>query len=82
MMKHKRRGTGYRQYSDEYLYGTLGLYQPPATDSACPKRKHEASEESWVREIRTPSCASSKGWRVRWEAERQAHQGKSQEPCS
>ena len=82
MMKHKRRGTGYRQYPDEYLYGTLGLYQPPATDSACPKRKHEASEESWVREIRTPSCASSEGWRVRWEAERQAHQGKSQEPCS
>ena len=28
MRKHKRRGTGYRQYPDEYLYGTLGLYLP------------------------------------------------------
>jgi RNA-directed DNA polymerase len=26
MKKHKRRGTGYRQYPDEYLYGTLGLF--------------------------------------------------------
>lgn len=25
---HKGRGTGYRQYSDEYLYETLGLYRP------------------------------------------------------
>jgi group II intron reverse transcriptase/maturase len=29
MRKHKRRGTGYRQYPDEYLYQTLGLFQPP-----------------------------------------------------
>lgn len=29
MRKHKRRGTGYRQYPDEYLYGTLGLFKPP-----------------------------------------------------
>jgi RNA-directed DNA polymerase len=28
MRKHKRRGTGYRQYPDEYLYGVLGLYLP------------------------------------------------------
>lgn len=28
MQKHKRRGTGYRQYPDEYLYGKLGLYKP------------------------------------------------------
>jgi hypothetical protein len=28
MQKHKRRGTGYRQYPDEYLYETLGLYNP------------------------------------------------------
>jgi group II intron reverse transcriptase/maturase len=28
MRKHKRRGTGYRQYSDEYLYKTLGLFRP------------------------------------------------------
>lgn len=29
MRKHKRRGTGYRQYPDEYLYKTLGLFRPP-----------------------------------------------------
>ena len=28
MSKHKRRGTGYRQYPDEYLYKTLGLFNP------------------------------------------------------
>jgi hypothetical protein len=28
MKKHGRRGTGYRQYSDEYLYEKLGLYKP------------------------------------------------------
>lgn len=28
MKKHKRRGTGYRQYPDEHLYGKLGLYNP------------------------------------------------------
>lgn len=28
MLKHKRRGTGYRQYSDAHLYETLGLYKP------------------------------------------------------
>lgn len=28
MKKHKRRGTGYRQYPDEYLYGKLGLFHP------------------------------------------------------
>ena len=28
MKKHKRRGTGYRQYPAEYLYETLGLYRP------------------------------------------------------
>lgn len=39
MKKHKRRGTGYRQYPDEYLYGTLGLYRPPATDFSRPKAK-------------------------------------------
>lgn len=32
MMKHyKGRGTGYRQYPDEYLYETLGLYLPWAS---------------------------------------------------
>jgi len=30
MKKHKRRGTGYRQYPDDFLYGKLGLYNPLA----------------------------------------------------
>lgn len=35
MMKHhKGRGTGYRQYPDEYLYEVLGLYLPWASNSA------------------------------------------------
>lgn len=29
MRKHKRRGTGYRQYPDEHLYGRLGLFKLP-----------------------------------------------------
>jgi len=28
MKKHKRRGTGYRQYPDRFLYEELGLYKP------------------------------------------------------
>jgi group II intron reverse transcriptase/maturase len=28
MKKHKRRGTGYRQYPDDFLYGKLGLFSP------------------------------------------------------
>ncbi len=32
MHKHRRRGTGYRQYPDEYLYETLGLYKPWARE--------------------------------------------------
>jgi hypothetical protein len=28
MKKHKRRGTGYRQYPNELLYGKLGLFHP------------------------------------------------------
>lgn len=39
MKKHKRRGTGYRQYSDEYLYDGLGLYMPPATKFGSSKAK-------------------------------------------
>jgi group II intron reverse transcriptase/maturase len=30
MRKHKRRGTGYRQYTDEMLYKQFGLYKPTA----------------------------------------------------
>lgn len=37
--KHKGRGTGYRQYSDEYLYETLGLYKPWVQRSGKPSAK-------------------------------------------
>lgn len=37
--KHQRRGTGYRQYPDEYLYETLGLHKPWA-----PNRRPAESE--------------------------------------
>jgi RNA-directed DNA polymerase len=33
------RGTGYRQYPNEYLYGTLGLYQLPTSRAAVMKAK-------------------------------------------
>jgi hypothetical protein len=29
MRRSKRKGTGYKQYSDSYLYDTLGLFKPP-----------------------------------------------------
>lgn len=31
MKKHKRQGTGYRQYPDEFLHEKLGLYRPRVT---------------------------------------------------
>jgi RNA-directed DNA polymerase len=34
-----KRGTGYRQYPNEYLYGTLGLYQLPDSRAAVTKAK-------------------------------------------
>ena len=34
-----KRGTGYRQYPNEYLYGTLGLYQLPRSRAAVMKAK-------------------------------------------
>src|SRR5579883_761111 len=34
-----RRGTGYRQYSDEYLYGVLGLYRLPDNRAAVAQAK-------------------------------------------
>jgi len=39
MKKHKRRGTGYRQYPDEILYGKLGLYKLPGRRSDLPRAK-------------------------------------------
>jgi len=37
--KHKQRGTGYRQYPDEYLYGKLGLYKLPMRRADMPRAK-------------------------------------------
>jgi len=42
MHKHKRRGTGYRQYPDEYLYQKLGLFKPPGQSSSRSKAKAES----------------------------------------
>lgn len=39
LRKQGRRGTGYRQYPNEYLYGTLGLYQLPDSRAAVAKAK-------------------------------------------
>jgi group II intron reverse transcriptase/maturase len=39
MKKHKRRGTGYRQYPDHYLYEVLGLYKPTAPSRGQPRAK-------------------------------------------
>jgi group II intron reverse transcriptase/maturase len=37
--KHRRRGSGYRQYPDEYLYETLGLFQLPLLHTDLPSAK-------------------------------------------
>jgi len=39
MNKHGWRGTGYRQYPDEHLYGVLGLYKPTAPSRSQPRAK-------------------------------------------
>lgn len=39
MQLRGKRGTGYRQYPDEYLYATLGLYQLPTSRAAVAKAK-------------------------------------------
>jgi RNA-directed DNA polymerase len=39
MRQRRQRGTGYRQYSNEYLYETLGLYQLPESRAAVAKAK-------------------------------------------
>ena len=39
MRKHKRRGTGYRQYSSESLYERFGLYRPLALPMGQPSAK-------------------------------------------
>lgn len=39
MKKHGRRGTGYRQYPDQHLYGVLGLYKPTARPRNQPRAK-------------------------------------------
>jgi RNA-directed DNA polymerase len=39
MRRAGQRGTGYRQYPDEYLYGRLGLYRLPENRAAVTKAK-------------------------------------------
>jgi len=39
MGKSGQRGTGYRQYPDEYLYGKLGLYKLPQKRADLPRAK-------------------------------------------
>jgi RNA-directed DNA polymerase len=39
LRKQGKRGTGYRQYPNEYLYGTLGLYHLPDSRAAVAKAK-------------------------------------------
>ncbi len=39
MRRARKRGTGYRQYPDEYLYGVLGLYRLPESRAAVAKAK-------------------------------------------
>ena len=53
MTKHKRRGTGYRQYPDAYLYETLGLLSPHVHRLSRARAKARATKESRVRESRT-----------------------------
>jgi RNA-directed DNA polymerase len=39
MRRARKRGTGYRQYPDEYLYGALGLYRLPGSRTAVANAK-------------------------------------------
>lgn len=39
MRRSKQRGTGYRQYPDEYLYEKLGLFKLPRTRADLPRAK-------------------------------------------
>ena len=39
MRRRGKRGTGYRQYSDKYLYETLGLHKLPTNRSAVANAK-------------------------------------------
>jgi hypothetical protein len=60
MKKHKQRGTGYRQYSDEYLYGTLGLYNLHVHRIGRAQAKAVNPEESRMRESRTSGSTSGR----------------------
>lgn len=39
MRRQQKRGTGYRQYPDAYLYQRLGLFEPPRSPSDMPNAK-------------------------------------------
>jgi group II intron reverse transcriptase/maturase len=42
MRKHRRKGTGYRQYPDQYLYGRLGLIRLQALPPTAQERRFAA----------------------------------------
>ena len=62
-----RKGTGFDQIPDEYLYETLGLYPSRETAATCQERRFDGTGESRMREIRTSGCVSSEGWHVQQE---------------
>ena len=39
MRRQQRRGTGYKQYPDRFLYDVLGLFKPPETRQTMPNAK-------------------------------------------
>jgi hypothetical protein len=53
-----RKGSGFGQIPDEYLYETLGLYTVPRTAATCQERRFDGTGESRMREIRTSGLTS------------------------
>ena len=51
MRRSGEAGTGYRQYPDEYLYETLGLYSFRDVAPTCRARRLDDAGESRMREI-------------------------------
>ncbi len=58
MRRTKRRGAGFRQIPDEYLYETLGLYMVPLRRTDLPRAKACGAGESRMREICTSGLTS------------------------
>ena len=58
MRRTGRRGTGFRQIPDEYLYKSLGLYAIPRRRADLPRTKAYGTGESRMREIRKSGSTS------------------------